>query len=127
MSVSPDASPPALTILAVDDDPLVCMGMASMLEELGHAVVAAHSGREAVAILSQRSDIALVITDVGMAGMSGLELAGTIAKEWPHVPIIFATGYAVHFSDKYPAGTTVLGKPFDYDMLKDAIDRAMKA
>jgi CheY-like chemotaxis protein len=114
-----------LTILAVDDDPLVCMGMSSMLEELGHAAVMANSGREALSILAARSDIGLVITDVGMSGMNGMELAQVIGKEWPDLPIIFATGYT-HPSDTYPEGAAVLGKPFDFELLEDAINRARK-
>jgi CheY-like chemotaxis protein len=83
-----------LTVLIVEDDVLVSMGTATMLEDLGHKPIEVYSGREALACLNSRSDIDLVITDQGMPGMSGLELAKSIRAIWPKLPIILATGYS---------------------------------
>lgn len=83
-----------LTVLVVDDEVLITMGTAAMLEDLGHKVIEAYSGREALACLYSRSDVNLIITDQGMPGMSGMELAETIQATWPSLPIILATGYS---------------------------------
>jgi PAS domain S-box-containing protein len=92
-----DAGPGAdggLTILLVDDDAMVSMGTAALLEDLGHAVVEVHSGRAALDALDARADIDLVITDHAMPGMTGAELASIIRDRRPDMPIIMATGYA---------------------------------
>ncbi|MGC2687423.1 MAG: PAS domain S-box protein, partial [Pseudolabrys sp.] len=64
-----------LTILAVDDDALVLMNTVSMLEDLGHAVFEAYSGKEALEILRREDSIDLVVTDQAMPKMTGTELA----------------------------------------------------
>jgi PAS domain S-box-containing protein len=82
-----------LCILAVDDDILVLMNTAAMLEDLGHSVVEASSGERALAALEgQRFD--LVITDFAMPGMTGLQLAERIESVCPRTPVVLASGYA---------------------------------
>jgi PAS domain S-box-containing protein len=83
-----------LKVLVVDDDALVLMGTAAMLEDLGHTVVEAYSGREALDRLDAGPDIDLVVTDHMMPGMTGAELAQEIARRRPGMPIVLATGYA---------------------------------
>ena len=84
---------PALAILAVDDDPLVLMNTVAMLEDLGHTVFEAYSGKEALEILRQEDSIQLVITDQAMPQISGRQLAEAIKLEWPHLIVLLATGY----------------------------------
>ncbi|MGB2587486.1 MAG: PAS domain S-box protein, partial [Pseudolabrys sp.] len=86
--VNPAQAAPAktvrpLTILAVDDDALVLMNTVSMLEDLGHAVFEAYSGKEALEILRREDSIDLVVTDQAMPKMTGTELAKVIRSEWP--------------------------------------------
>ncbi|HRF09621.1 MAG TPA: PAS domain S-box protein [Xanthobacteraceae bacterium] len=113
-----------LVIVAVDDDSLVLMNTAAMLEDLGHTVLEASSAREALEIL-QDTKADLVITDHAMPGTTGLQLAKTILAQQPNLPILLATGYAELDPD---AGIQLprLGKPFLQDDLKAAIDKAMK-
>ncbi|MGC1609403.1 MAG: PAS domain S-box protein, partial [Pseudolabrys sp.] len=97
--VNPAQAAPAktvqpLTILAVDDDALVLMNTVSMLEDLGHAVFEAYSGKEALEILRREDSIDLVVTDQAMPKMTGTELAKVIRSEWPDIPVLLATGYA---------------------------------
>ncbi|MGA8627690.1 MAG: PAS domain S-box protein, partial [Pseudolabrys sp.] len=97
--VTPAQAAPAktvrpLTILAVDDDALVLMNTVSMLEDLGHAVFEAYSGKEALEILRREDSIDLVVTDQAMPKMTGTELAKVIRSEWPDIPVLLATGYA---------------------------------
>ncbi len=113
------------TILTVDDDVLVAMGTTAMLEDLGHEVIEAHSGAEALARLGERADIDLVITDQGMPGMSGVELAAAIRRSHPRLPVILATGYA-ELPGGDDAGLPRLAKPFRQDALAAAVEAALK-
>ena len=82
-------------VLVVDDDAIVAAGTVAMLEDLGHATSEAPSGAAALQLLqSAAAEIDLVITDHAMPGMTGIELAAAIRRDWPELPIIIATGYA---------------------------------
>ena len=111
-----------LTVLAVDDDALVLMNTGAMLEELGHTVFEAYSGKEALEILRREDSVDLVVTDQAMPKMTGTELAKVIRSEWPDIPVLLATGYA----DRVPGddiGLPKLTKPFLERDLKVAIER----
>ena len=82
------------SVLLVDDDPMVADTAASMLQCLGHQVLVAPSGTEALNVLQGESRIDLVITDHAMPHMTGSELANQICGIRPNLPIILATGYA---------------------------------
>ena len=99
-----------LTILVVDDDPLVLMGTVDMLEDLGHEVMQASSGRQALDLL-KASHVDLVLSDQSMPQMTGAQLAVTIRESYPDLPIILATGYA-DLPPDIPGGIRRLGKPF---------------
>jgi CheY-like chemotaxis protein len=86
---------PELTVLVVDDDLLVAAGTAAMLEDLGHRVIEASSGAQALDALRRHGRaIDIVITDHAMPGMTGLELAQQLKTSHPALPIILASGYA---------------------------------
>ncbi|MDB5590109.1 MAG: multi-sensor hybrid histidine kinase [Enterovirga sp.] len=83
-----------LTVLVVDDDLLVSAGTAAMLEDLGHRVIEANSGAEALDTLAEQGQaVDVVITDHAMPGMTGLELARRIRDAHPTLPVILASGY----------------------------------
>jgi PAS domain S-box-containing protein len=107
-----------LTVLAVDDDGLVLMNTTAMLEDLGHTVIEASSGKEALAVIRNGTAVDLVITDQAMPRMTGAELAEIVATERPDLPILVATGYA-----QLPDGIKLprLSKPFGQDDLARAI------
>jgi CheY-like chemotaxis protein len=100
-----------ITILAVDDDALVLMNMVAMLEDLGHTVFEAYSGKEALEILRREDSIDLVITDQAMPKMTGTELAKVIRSEWPDIPVLLATGYA-DMGPRDEIGLPKLTKPY---------------
>src|SRR5205085_7794869 len=83
-----------LSVLLVDDDLLVLDNIAAMLDDLGHAVVEARSGEEAIALLRRTPKVDLVVTDYAMPGMNGLQLAEAVAAEYPGIPVVLCTGYA---------------------------------
>ncbi|WP_131856234.1 PAS domain-containing sensor histidine kinase [Bosea sp. BK604] len=101
----------ALRILAVDDDALVLMNTAALLEDLGHEVVEASSGKQALEALRQGSGFDLVITDHAMPQMTGAQLFEVIKQEWPGLPVVLATGYAELPGGADPA-LLRLAKPF---------------
>jgi CheY-like chemotaxis protein len=110
------AGPRKLKVLAVDDDRLVLFNTVAMLEDLGHDVVEAGSGAEALEHLAKQN-FDLVITDQSMPRMSGTQLMDAIAQGWPGMKMILATGYA-----ELPGNIEVkvprLGKPFNERDLK---------
>ncbi|MBB3445355.1 PAS domain-containing sensor histidine kinase [Rhizobium sp. BK379] len=112
----------SLRILAVDDDGLVLMNTTLMLEDLGHTVIEAMAGADALDIL-RIENVDLVISDHAMPRMTGSQLAVAIRNEWPDMPIILATGFA-----EIPEGSGItdiqrLGKPFSQAQLAEAINR----
>jgi CheY-like chemotaxis protein len=113
-----------LTVLAVDDDALVLTNTVAMLEDLGHGVIAATSGKQALDILGKHGSVDLVITDYAMPQMTGLELAKTIKKQWPDVPVIIATGFA-EMAERVAESFPKLAKPFTEDELAEALDRVI--
>jgi CheY-like chemotaxis protein len=122
-SETPPTVPHSLRVLAVDDDALVLMNLAAMLEDLGHQVDQASSGADALELLKSNPDIQLIITDQAMPKMTGLALAESARKERPDLPIILATGYA-DLPDR-THGYLKLDKPYFQSDLNHAISKAM--
>jgi CheY-like chemotaxis protein len=110
----------ALTIISVDDDPLVAFNTCAMLEDLGHKVHCVSSGAEALNLLRQYNDIDLLVTDQAMPGMTGSELAKVVKAEWPRLAILIATGYA-ELPDGLGRDIPKLAKPFFQEDLANAI------
>ena len=114
------ASPrPGLRILAVDDDYLVLMNTASMLEDMGHTVVEATSGEEALSLLGAEN-FDLMITDHAMPKMTGAQLAAAAGVQWPDLRVLVATGYA-ELPEGAGKGLPKLSKPFSQAQLHSAI------
>ena len=112
-----------LKILAVDDDALVLMNTAALLEDLGHDVYEASSGEEALARYAEHPDIDLLITDQAMPNMTGAKLAETLRAARPRLPIIIASGYG-ELPASAPPFLVRLGKPFSQALLADALAKA---
>lgn len=118
--------PDALRVLLVDDDFLIAMSSVDMLSDLGHEVVEAHSGKEALAHLQRDGHFDLLITDYSMPEMTGGELAKAARALLPDLPILIASGYA-----ELPPGIDFdvarLGKPYTQQQLALEIERVLKA
>jgi PAS domain S-box-containing protein len=100
----------ALAIMVVDDDAQVRRVTAEMLRVAGHEVLELASGAEALGHL-QRARPDLMLADIAMPGMSGVELATAARRHWPGMPVLFMTGYTEE--RLLPAGgADVLRKPF---------------
>ncbi|KPW71372.1 PAS protein [Pseudomonas cannabina] len=104
------------TILVVDDEPAVRLLIAELLEDLGHVVLQAEKGSDALAILQSKAAIDLLITDVGLpGGMNGRQVADAARDVRPDLKVLFVTGYAenaVLAHDTLEPGMHVLPKPF---------------
>jgi signal transduction histidine kinase/ActR/RegA family two-component response regulator len=82
-----------LSILLVDDEDIVRIGTAEMIRDLGHQVVEARGGGEALTTLADNPEIDVVISDYKMPRMDGAELARRLHASHPHLPILIITGY----------------------------------
>lgn len=112
-----------LRILAVDDEPEVLDVLRAMLTHTGHSVITAASGREALDLFG-REPVDLVITDLGMSGMTGLTLAAEL-KRRRAVPVVLLTGWADELDEKGGAAVdVVVAKPFTREKLLAAAARA---
>ena len=110
----------APTILVVEDDDIVRMLIVDVLEELEFTVREADGSEQALDFLADSNQsINLMMTDVGLPGMDGRELAEKARKLRPALPILFASGYAE--SIVVPADMHVIGKPFSIDQLRDKV------
>jgi signal transduction histidine kinase len=108
-------------ILVVEDDARVRAATVDALAELGHVPIAVSGGAEALAVLERRCDIRLILTDVVMPEMTGPQLIALAEPLYPHVGVLYVTGYAGEAGDGGQlAGRDVLRKPFTIG----ALDRA---
>ena len=104
-------------VLVVDDEPGVRRLACQMLEREGYRTMEAEDGREALALLSaDPSRVALVLTDVRMPHMNGMQLEEAIRDEWPRLPVILMSGevtreWIARLVREEPL--RVLRKPFD--------------
>ena len=123
----PAAAP--LRILLVDDHPEVRSTTSAMLADLGHSVVEATNGDEALAALKNGgSDCDLVISDYAMPNLSGTEFVRRARQLIPEVPAIIITGYAEADAVRdRPDGVEILLKPFRENALQQALARAAHA
>jgi CheY-like chemotaxis protein len=117
----------SVPVLIVEDDPLVRMDTASVLEGEGFAVYEADDAAAAIRSLELHEEIRLVFTDVNMPGwMNGLALAHYIHGRWPPMKIVVTSGYAKARQDGLPAEALFIEKPYDpahvAETLKELVD-----
>ena len=111
------------TILGVDDDPGVRYALTEVLADRGHRVIAASSGAEALGLLE---GVDVVVTDLAMPGMDGLELMSQIAARAPALPVILVTAHGSEqvFRIASSRGCRCVRKPFDIDEIARVIEQA---
>ncbi|HYM71695.1 MAG TPA: PAS domain S-box protein [Stellaceae bacterium] len=114
------------TILLVDDDSDVRAVAAAMLLNYGLTVIEAGSGGAALERLDQdKPPIDMLIADIAMPGMSGLELGRAARQSRPDLPILFITGFSNTVGFENAVSTTVLQKPFRVEELAAKIAEAL--
>jgi PAS domain S-box-containing protein len=123
-SVAQSCANRTATILVVDDDPLIAMSTVDMLEDLGHRVIEANSGKRALEILDAGQDVDLMMTDQAMPGMTGIQLAEIVRSKRPHLPVLLATGYTDLPASKL-ANLPRLSKPYAQAQLQAEIEKLL--
>ena len=118
------------TILVIDDDEAVRAGVRRLLERSGHATIEAAEGRKALR-LCEAVEVDIVITDLNMPEMDGIEVIMALAERHPGLPVIAISGggkvpkeLLLHGAGLLGAVTT-LGKPFELVKTQDAVDTAL--
>lgn len=113
----------AVSILLVEDNPLIRADTAIMLEEMGHTVVQAGKAAPALDRLGEQS-FDLLLTDLGLPDMNGNDLARRAVEIQPGLAVVYATG-----DSALPAGcpgqTVLLCKPYGEDDLRQAVQQAL--
>jgi PAS domain S-box-containing protein len=115
------------TVLVVEDEPVVRGVILEMLGDQGYRALEAVDGASGLRILRSDAQVDLLVTDVGLPGMNGRQLADQARETRPGLKILFMTGYAesVAISDGFlQAGMEMITKPFELDNLSRRI-RAM--
>jgi CheY-like chemotaxis protein len=108
--------------LVVEDEVIVRLHIADIVEGAGFTAVKAFNADEAIELLMLRSDIRVVITDVNMPGpMDGLKLAHAVRNRWPPVEIIVMSGKSRPNDDDLPARGMLFNKPVDEGLLRQAL------
>jgi DNA-binding NtrC family response regulator len=117
--------PPQRIILVVDDEPGVRRLACQMLEREGFKTIEAETGRQALAALvSHPGRVSLVVSDVRMPEMNGVELEQAIREEWPALPVILISGeitreWVLRLVREVPL--RLLRKPFDQGELLEKV------
>lgn len=118
---------PKARVLAIDDQPVILDLISAMCRSLGYNVLTASSGEEGLKLVSQTA-FDIVLTDLAMPGMSGLEVARRIRRLHPQTPIVLVTGWEVNIAqgELEAAGIRqVLYKPFRIEQLTEIIQSAV--
>lgn len=117
-------------ILIAEDDTSMRGFLKLALEKAGHEVTVAGDGMEALDILKRRTDFNLLLADIVMPGMDGIELSQRATDLVKGMKVMFITGFAavaMNNKDAEPAGARVLSKPFHLKELVDQVDDLLAA
>ena len=108
------------TVMIVEDDPAVRALVSTVLSDLGYAFVEACDADSALPIFDSTQRIDLLISDVGLPGMNGRQLAEIGRQYRPGLKVLFITGYAEHAAVRggfLDSGMQMITKPFTFDLL----------
>jgi DNA-binding NtrC family response regulator len=122
-------APPRARVLVVDDDRAVGMVLSALLTQAGHATRFVASGAEALAALAS-GGVDVVISDVRMPGMDGMELLGEVQRKHRDVPVILLTAHgtvSLAVEAMKAGAADFLTKPFDRDEVLFTVGKALRA
>jgi len=116
------------SVLVVDDAPQICKALSDVLTASGYAVRTAPSGERALQIMDT-AEFDLIITDLKMSGMSGMDLIARVKERAPHVPVVILSGFG-DMDDVIGAMRAgiadYLKKPFSIDEVLEVVRREVK-
>ncbi|MBO9547150.1 PAS domain-containing sensor histidine kinase [Caulobacter sp.] len=133
---APQARPPAAadgagrTVLLVEDESAVRLLVREVLEELGYRAIEVAEPQAAISVLKSQTPIHLMISDVGLPGMNGRQLAEVARDARPDLAILFITGYAENAAIRagfLGSNMQMISKPFALDALAAKIGEMMTA
>lgn len=124
MAAQPQPTPDRRVVLLCEDDALILFGASEALREAGLEVIETGAARLALTELSARH-IDILVTDIGLPDMSGLELARKARMSRPALPVVFATGQSVLADMETCPGAHVLLKPYNEADLLGMVRRAL--
>jgi DNA-binding NtrC family response regulator len=118
----------ALTVMCVDDDAGIRKLYGALLGEHGYEVIAASNGRHALHVFeSKENDIDAVILDYEMPGMNGLELATSLKKRDPTLPVIMVSGLHPELEEMTPFVDAAMGKGVPLQHILDRLQLLLAA
>jgi DNA-binding response OmpR family regulator len=112
------------SILLVEDDALVRMSIADELRDQGYRVVEGSSAEEGRRFMLADEPISLIVTDVNLPGVSGLDFATWVRREFPDVHLVLMSGRHEHGDEASSLGT-FLPKPFALETLANVIGKCL--
>lgn len=119
-AVSPNCVPP-LRILVVEDNSDLCELVCELLRIFGHTVIPAGNGEEVIASLNADCSFDVLLSDVSLPGMSGIDLARKVRALMPAIQIVFATGYSNGLAANIDFPAHLFTKPYDIDELQQLL------
>ena len=116
-------------VLVVEDETVVRSLIVEVLDDLGYQTLEAGNAQEAIPILETAQRIDLMISDVGLPGMNGRQLADLAQSRRPQLKVLFATGYAegTNASDFLAPNMEIITKPFAIDALANKISEMLSS
>lgn len=121
---------PATSILVVDDEPQIRSLVTRILAREGYTIFEASDGAEALGVLESQRAVDLVVTDIVMPGMDGIQLAGRVASGFPATGLIYMSGKCdidVVRTDIERHGFGFIRKPFRIESLSRAVREFLTA
>lgn len=122
--MSSEAKPQPLSVFLVEDETLIQMMVADMIEELGHTVIAQASDLNQALSLAQTTDLDVAILDINLSGQRIDPVAETLSNR--NLPFIFASGYRGEGRTDRFRDRPALQKPFSLSQLAEAIEAALR-
>jgi two-component system, response regulator PdtaR len=114
-------------VLIVDDEELLRLHAADLLEEEGFAVIETPNAEAALQVLESRPDVRLLFTDIQMPGpLDGMDLARQVHERWPHVLLIVTSGRVKPCTDEIPDHGRFVAKPYRAEDLVEQVKNLVK-
>jgi len=111
-------------VLLVEDEVVLRMSTTDMLEQLGCFVAGVGTGEQALELLAHGGSFDLLVTDLGLPGITGEELANRVRRQFPRLPVVIASGYGR--SGVHGEGLQFISKPYSAVDLQQALDHAAR-
>ena len=115
-------------ILVVDDEAIMRDLLTDYFEMMDYSVASAKDGSVAWEMLNgyQENEFHLVITDINMPNMGGIELSNLIKAKYPDLPIVLMTGYGIEkVKQDVEKAEGFLAKPFELNVLQELVDKIL--